>query len=136
MEARTCAHCGGAFVARRPGAKYCGSSCRGKASKARTAGTVARIPAPDAPRGTGPATQSGATEVAVRAELDAVSRASSALGVMALGLARALDDPMTPPGSKAALAKQLAATLTDALRLKVGSRVANLRGERDRLRAV
>lgn len=133
MEARACIHCGAPFVAQRPGAKYCGSSCRGKASKARSAGTVVSLTKPDASAVVVPAVS---TESAVRAELDAVGRASSALGVMALGLARALDDPLTPPGSRAGLTKQLGATLSEALRVTQGSRVAGLRGERDRLRAV
>lgn len=35
---RSCSHCGRAFEAKRGTAKYCGSSCRGKATQARQAG--------------------------------------------------------------------------------------------------
>lgn len=133
MEARSCARCGKPFVAVRPNAKYCGSSCRGMATKARSAGAVVQLPAVKPPPA---AVVRGCVESAVRVELEEAGRADSALGVMALELARTIDDPMTPPGVKAALTKQCQASLVDALRVVTRSRVADLRGERDRLRAV
>lgn len=42
---RTCAHCGKSFTAKRPTAKYCSSSCRGKATHARQQGKVVDLAA-------------------------------------------------------------------------------------------
>lgn len=108
---RKCDHCGAAFEAKRSTAKFCGSSCRGKAA-------VARKHAPTSPE-TAPTSAlqllpPGPVQVATMAELRTVGRLDTALGQAAIALAIWLDMPgCTSPSS---VARELRATLAEATR--------------------
>lgn len=98
----TCATCGTVFEARSARARYCSASCRGKAH---------RLKPEHAPTTTAPADPAavGMIETAARHKLDAVPDLDPLARAQVLGLARRLDDPNTPGGSVAALARELRA---------------------------
>ncbi len=128
MEARLCAQCGAPFVAKRPSARYCGGSCRMAASRAR--GTVVDFPRGEAKR---PAV---GVLTATTKVLTEAGREETPAGASALVLAGLMDDPMTAPAAKATIAKQLSATLAEALKgAAVQSKPDELRERRERLRS-
>lgn len=110
---RTCQRCGKAFTAG-PRALYCGSTCRARASEDRRSGT-ASPPAAAAPR---PQSEPSGQALAdrVRAELDAAGRLGTTAGETALLLARRLEAGDDAGSAVASLARQLLATMSEALR--------------------
>lgn len=125
---RECAVCSKPFEAQRPQAKYCGSTCRTRATR----GGMAKPKPPQLVQ-----TPSSGLVDAVRAELEATGRLGTIAGQHAMELATRI---VSAPGMNtgvAALSKQLQAVLADALR---GANVAadpldELRKRRDRKRA-
>lgn len=97
----TCATCGTVFGARSARARYCSASCRGKAHRLKPE------PAPTT-ASADPATV-GMIETAARHKLDGVPELDPLARAQVLSLARRLDDPNTPGGSVAALARELRA---------------------------
>lgn len=114
-----CAGCGERLEGMSPRAKYHGAKCRKRVQR----GMV--VPIRSEPRDTG----EGVLTAAVRAELEAVDRASSALGVAALVLARRIDSGQEPGSAVSGLSRELRATLAEATRGTVRSSVAQMRDE-------
>lgn len=105
---RSCPVCGKSFVAQRATAKYCSSSCRGRAYAERAAAApavpaAALVPAPDG------------LAAAVRAQLDAAGRAGSPLGMQAVTLAARVESPHETGAAVAALSRELRTVLDVAL---------------------
>lgn len=107
---RTCQRCGKAFTAG-PRALYCGSTCRARASEDRRSGTTSP-PAAMPQRGS----SGQALADRVRAELDAAGRLGTTAGETALLLARRLEAGDDAGSAVASLARQLLATMSEALR--------------------
>jgi hypothetical protein len=105
---RNCDRCGNAYEAQRPTSKYCGSTCRARAS---------RLPAtadpPDAHDS--PLVAAGPVEAACRAELLAAHRIDAAAGRAALALAARIDAGNETGAGLASLSKEFRAALTQAL---------------------
>ncbi|GGV34133.1 hypothetical protein GCM10010182_67490 [Actinomadura cremea] len=110
---KTCAHCGETFEARSARAKYCGSTCRARASeKAKRGGHAAPAAAP-APVAELPAPSTLAA--AVRGELEAAERLGTFLGAQAVALAGRIDAGGDTGSAVAALSKELRAVMDAAL---------------------
>jgi hypothetical protein len=128
----TCQQCGKPFQPKRSDAKYCGSTCRGHARKARLDGGTA-------PRTTIMAlvdTPTGALTDATRAELGPI--ADTADGILLLTLAARIDAvPETSP-ALATLSREFAARKADTMALvtRVADPMDELKARRDRRRAV
>jgi len=105
---RRCDVCGSPYEASRPSSKYCGTACRMRAS--RLGGTLAPAVLEDVDEPPAP----GGTVAAVRAELEAVEQASSALGAMALALAARIDSGRETGSAMATLTRELRLTLDEA----------------------
>lgn len=128
---RACQRCSTTFVAKRSTAKYCGSKCRTLATKERKRDAARVVPVKPEPRkrrkkadadppaepqdAPNPPTVLLSTMAAVVAELTTFKRLHSVHGQAAVQLAMALDHPAETGSAKAALAKQLAATMELAL---------------------
>lgn len=132
MGPRTCDVCGEPFVAVRENARFCGATCRKRHSRnPAAAAPVAAV----APLAVG---EVASIEEATRAQLDAVDRAGSPLGQIALLLARRLDENRRESGmGVAAVVREHSRVLAEAVR---GAAVAadpvdQLRERRDRKRA-
>lgn len=126
---RECAVCSKPFEAQRPTAKYCGSTCRTRATRGGIA-TPSKTPQPVQ------ASASGLVD-AVRAELEAADRLGTIAGQHAMELATRI---VAAPGMNtgvAALSKQLQAVLAEALQGvgAVADPLDELRARRDRKRA-
>lgn len=107
---RPCDQCGTDYEAKRKTSRFCSPACRVQHSRRPDlAATVVALPAPAAE----PAVES--TEAVTRAELVKHDRVLTPHGQAALQLARALDSPNESGSAKAALARQLAATMDLAL---------------------
>jgi hypothetical protein len=105
---RACAFCGNPFEAKRSTAKYCGSSCRSKASTGAPRPVQAPAPKPAAGR--------ARLAKAVSRDLEAAGRLDSVLGQQAVALAERIDLGATDTGSAiAALSKELRAVMEAAL---------------------
>lgn len=100
---RTCSSCGRPFEAERSTAKYCGPTCRKRASRrpSEPSGPVAALPI-------------GLVE-ATRTELAAAGQESSALGQAALRLAERMCGEFDTGSAVAALSKELRAVMAEAL---------------------
>ena len=101
---RHCDHCGRPYEARRSTSKFCGSSCRGKASLALK---VSPLPVVPSPNGDGPCAR------AARVALESVDRLETPSGAAAMGLAAVLDEGS--PSGTAAVAKEYRAAMDAAL---------------------
>jgi hypothetical protein len=130
---RACQRCSTPFVAKRSTAKYCGDKCRTLAAKERKRDAARVVPVKPEPRkrkkkadadspppaeaqdAPNPPTVLLSTMAAVVAELTTFKRLHSVHGQAAVQLAMALDHPAETGSAKAALAKQLAATMELAL---------------------
>ena len=99
---RSCDICGGAYEAKRPNSKYCGDTCRKRASRG-------AVPADEVPTLV-PDLEVGPVESALLAELTEVERTKTALGQAALALARRVDIGRDTGAGLASLVKQLEAT--------------------------
>ncbi|ARG91408.1 hypothetical protein C3472_19955 [Mycobacterium kansasii] len=128
---RQCAQCNRPFEAQRPQAKYCGATCRVRASRAGGSSSAAKAPP-------AVAAVEGAADLvsAVTAELTAAGRESSALGVQAIAIAERMARFDTSAGL-AALSKELRAVMASALQnaAPVADAVDELKARRDRKRA-
>lgn len=123
MTERPCAACGRMMQAKTERKKWCSSSCRANVST----GRVVPLRQPVTPAT--PTAKVGRIAAAVRAELAAVGREDTALGVAALVLAERLDSGEDSGTAFSALSRELRATMTEALRGTVRSSVAALRDE-------
>jgi hypothetical protein len=104
--ARSCAGCGESIEERHPSARYCSDTCRQRGSrKQRQAGPAA---APE------PASEPELV-AAVRRELETVDRLGSVLGQQALELARQLASPFDTGSARAAVSRELRATMAALL---------------------
>jgi len=133
---KSCAVCGKSFDAQRPTAKYCGGTCRTRASRA--GGPPAVAPSPVVVRIVDDMLGSPLPLVAAaERELAAAGRMDTMLGQATLELARRISSPMESGASVASLMKQLRETMADALK---GAAIAadpldELRALRDAKRA-
>lgn len=127
---RQCAQCNRPFEAQRPQAKYCGATCRVRASRAGGSSAAKAPPAVAAVEGAADLVS------AVTAELTAAGRESSALGVQAIAIAERMARFDTSAGL-AALSKELRAVMASALQnaAPVADAVDELKARRDRKRA-
>lgn len=110
---KTCAHCGTAFEARTARARYCGSTCRARASEKAKRDGATPAPMPVAPVQSAPS--AGGLVDAVRRELEAAQRLDSFLGQQALGLAARIGAGSDTGSAVAALSKELRAVMDAAL---------------------
>lgn len=118
--------CGGRFEAKRPNAKYCSSTCRTRANRAKAAAPVVQIRKPDEPsrRVETPADVVGGVERTTRRALEAADRLDTPLGQACVVLARRLDTPGIDTGSALqSVAGRLDELLTKATR-GTGARTA------------
>lgn len=103
MTVRQCDACGHLYTAQRATSRFCSSTCRAR---------VARGQVPNPQTSTRVA---GDITEAVRRELQAVDREATPLGQTAISLAMALDGVQAGASGIAALARELRATMTDAM---------------------
>lgn len=103
---RACEQCAKPFEAQNVRARFCGTTCRVRASKARKAAAppvaVQSLPSAD-----------GSNVAATRAQLDRLGKLDDPLGTMAMTAARRLDDGDTG-SSMAALMRELRSLLAEA----------------------
>lgn len=114
-----CAGCGAPLKGMSPRAKYHGAACKKRVQRG-TAPVVVPLPERSA---------EGGLSAAVRAELEDVGRAGSALGVAALALAERIDSGRESGSALAALNRELRSTLAEATRGTARSSVASMRDE-------
>lgn len=137
MVNRTCERCRRPFTAVNSSARFCSASCRAMAAKDRSKGrgvapvtTVTPVTTPDAQ----PESSISVLE-AVRRKLDAAGEADSPAGRMALTMAARADSGQDSGSALAALMKQLAVTLEDAVgRVVAGDPIDEVREARERRR--
>ena len=129
---RLCASCGRLYEAKRASSRFCGPTCRQRASRASAAGLPARVLTPNDES----APPSELERVTAR-ELEAVGRLDTAVGQLAMELAYRVASPHETGAAVAALARELGATMTSA-RAGVAPAAANpldeIRARRDRKR--
>ena len=125
---RTCAACGKPLTTTNARAKNCSDTCRARVSK----GNVVPIPQRKAPDPTAVLLVD-----ATRDMLAEYGRESHPLGLAALEVARSLADVNTPASAKAALAKQLEASIAAAIKGATAAEnpVDAIRARRDAKRA-
>lgn len=137
MPQRPCNHCGEVYDAKRPQSKFCGARCRNRHSRhpelAKVVALSKRAKAKakaDESDETQPSISS--TSAAVRQQLIEAERLDTFQGQAALQLASSLDSPSETGSAKAALARQLAATMELAMAgvKRVGDPVDELRARR------
>lgn len=98
----TCGSCGKTFEAARKSRQFCSDACRKRAKRGNViAIESARVPTMSA----------GSVEASTQAELEAVDLLGSALGQMAVALARRIDVGNETGAATAALARELRATM-------------------------
>lgn len=115
---KLCEGCGEPLTGMSPTAKYHDAACKKRVQR----GTAVVVPF-ERPAEEGPLTK------ALRAELEDVDRADSALGVAALVLAARIDSGKEPGAAVSGLNRELRATRAEALRGTVRSAVASMRDE-------
>lgn len=112
---KSCVVCGTEFEAKRSAAKYCGARCRQRAHRRPEAASDAKVLALSAELAS--ETSAGGTAAATAVELERAGRLETALGQLALALARRIDAGDAETGSSlAALARQHRETLAEAVR--------------------
>lgn len=132
--ATTCAHCGKPFATTRTQAKYCGSACRGAASKARRAGTVVALHAQASePEPAARLTYAERFLRSVEAKLRAAGREDEPLSLLALSLAEDAVNERHPVAARKQFTAEFRATYAEAMRGVKGAatRVDELKGRRD-----
>jgi len=107
---RRCDVCGAPYVAKLSSSRFCGGTCRARASR------MSGVPASLAVLEVASAVEvTAGTVAAVRVELEAVEQASSALGAMALALASRIDNSVRETGpALASLTRELRLTMGEA----------------------
>lgn len=132
---RNCDVCRKPFDAKRPQARFCGATCRKRASRGAGPTVAAPKPAVSAPL---PAEAAGAGLIAsVVNELTAAGRLSTALGQCALRLAVRMETSTVDTGAGlASMSKELRAVMAQALANAEESDdpIDELRARRDRKR--
>jgi len=128
---RMCASCGRPYGAKRASSRFCGPTCRQRASRASAAG----IPPRAATSGDRAASPSDLERVVAR-ELEAVGRLDTAIGQLAMELAYRVASPHETGAAVASLARELGATMTKALGgvAPVADPLDEIRARRDRKR--
>lgn len=115
-----CAVCGRGFEARRSTARYCGGSCRARASMAPKAAPslqVERLRAVVSEMVGLPSSGGTGIEAETLAQLESVGRVGTPAGQMALFMAHRIESGLVETGaSVAALGKAHREALTDAMR--------------------
>ena len=127
---KLCTVCSSAYEAQRPQAKYCGDTCRKRASRA---GLSKAKPAASAAAKSVAASRGSGLVAAVRAALESADRVNTIAGQHALELAgRIVNAPGMNTGV-AALSKQLQAVVAEALAnaREAGDAVDELEARRD-----
>lgn len=108
-----CAHCGKTFQPQRRSAKYCGTPCRTRATRARAA---AGIPVTTAAAAPAPAREHRGLVESVESALGEANRLATWAGRQALLLADRLESGSFDTGSAAAaVSKELRAVMAEAL---------------------
>lgn len=156
MEQRSCAVCGNAFMAQRPQARFCGATCRKRASRgglppaapipitrtvpapppaAEKPSAPASPPAPGSAPDSGPGFEGQLGLIsAVVSELTEANRLNTALGQQALRLAVRMETSRSDTGAAiASLSKELRAVMHQALAAAEDANdpVDDLRARRD-----
>lgn len=103
---RPCDVCGQIYEAKRPTSKFCGSTCRMRASRGHVAGPPVVTLVTEL--------EVGPVESAALAQLRAVERESTTLGLAAIALAHRVDAGRDTGAGLASLVKQLEATVKAA----------------------
>lgn len=137
---RPCDICGDLYEAKRPTSKFCSARCR--QAKARGATALPAVTKRETDEVTGsdiasiatlvPGDGPGPLESALRAELSAVERDGTTLGLAALALARRVDAGRDTGAGMASLVRQLEATAKSA-QADVRSEASPLDKARDQL---
>ena len=110
---RTCDVCGTEYQAKRATSKFCSDRCRKRSQRAPELAPVVPL---DAAPSTPPAQYRGPIEAATLTELEAVGQDATALGTLALMLARRLDGISVDTGSSiAAVVREHKKTLAEAI---------------------
>jgi len=114
----SCRECGTLFEAKRRGALFCGTACRKRSSvrdiEARKEGQIAPISAISPPQAANWAPES-ALVATTRRELDEAGVVDTVQGQVALRLAEKLSQPGDTGSAMASLARQLSASMAEAL---------------------
>jgi len=131
---RRCDSCGSLYAAQRASSKFCSTACRVRSSRMGAVTLpLAVLEQDDEP------TVPGGTVAAVRVELEAVERSSSALGAMALALASRIDSGRETGSAMATLTRELRLTMDEArasgrhassIAEKLGDELAQRRAQR------
>jgi hypothetical protein len=131
---RACDVCGGTYEAKRPSSRYCGRTCRVRASRAggvpRVASADEQTAAPD-PK---PPPLSATLVTATERQLRDVGRLDTWLGQQALALAGKLSSGRDTASGLAALSREFRATMEEALR-GANAPASSLAKHRDELAA-
>jgi hypothetical protein len=141
---KTCEQCREEFDTDRSDTRFCGSACRarawreGESSSSRPAVAVqlgsdasVMVPLEEARAALGLVQSVRSVEASVREQLEAVGLVESWEGAVALDLASSLDHGGQSGSARAALARELRATMGQLLRGvdEAGSRVGSMRNE-------
>lgn len=98
--ATLCAHCGESFEAERKSARFCGPTCRKRASRVTGARSSTAPPPP------GQDLPASDFEIATRAELERLGKADSMLGLQVLIVARRMSNGTETGSALATLSKE------------------------------
>jgi uncharacterized OB-fold protein len=111
---RPCDQCGTEYLAKRASSKYCSERCKKRAQ--RSPGIASVVPITSASSEPTGEPDRGLIEAATFAELEAVGQEKTALGALAVMLARRLDGISADTGSSvAAVVREHKKTLSDAI---------------------
>ena len=115
---RSCDLCGTAYTPQRATSKYCGTTCRTRATRARQSGRpiLTKFPSPAAPRSLPDPDEDGLV-ASTRRQLEQAGRLDTIAGQTALLLAQRLAEArsMDTGSSLAAVSKELRSVVAEAL---------------------
>lgn len=125
---RKCDSCGKAYEAKTARSKFCGPTCRVRASR----GAVVVALNPPSQDTDQPKADAAGIAPAVARQLEEAKRLDTPLGQAALTLARRIDSSRDTGAAMASMTRELRATLADALQgvAQEGNRVDDLRARR------
>lgn len=112
---RACDRCRKPYEAKRASSRFCSTSCRVAAQRARDSGLPEALVVSPFPADVEVPASSGSVTSATSVQLDAAGRLDSPLGQAALALARRVDSGSENGSALSALVRELRATLVDAL---------------------
>ncbi len=131
---RRCDVCGKPYEAKLSSSRFCGGTCRARASRmGGVPASLAVLKQDDEP------TSPSGTVAAVRVELEAVEQSTSALGAMALALAARIDSGRETGSAMATLTRESRLTMDEArasgrhassIAEKLGDELAQRRAQR------